>query len=166
MAHSGHPDTPCEHALMCARNSVGSVSKPIGINEPANRNDAGQPDVLSIGPRRSAWRNQHDKISMDRGGCGLVAGWNFARNGKNPGGCRCASRHQQDHVAPDFSGPLLSLVRPVLWLFRSIPGLVRLLCCAAVQSGLQLRPRETGRLAIVQTAIGCGREILLPIAVA
>ena len=50
---------------------------------------------------------------MDRGGCGLVAGRNFARNGKNPGGGRCASRHQQDHVAPDFSGPLLSLVRPV-----------------------------------------------------
>ena len=36
----------------------------------------------------------------------------------------------------------------VLWLFRSAPRLIRLLCCAAFQSRLHLRSRESGRLAI------------------
>ena len=62
-------------------------------------------------------------------------------------------RHQRDHVAPDRGGPVLSLVRLVLWLFRSVPWPVRLLCYAALQSRLQLRLRETGRLTIVWLAI-------------
>jgi hypothetical protein len=81
----------------------------------------------------------------------LLAG---TRNGKKPrGGWRAwqafPSRHQRGHVAPDRGGPLLSLGRSVLWLFRSVLRLIRLLCCAALQSGLLLRLCETGRLAIV-----------------
>jgi hypothetical protein len=105
------------------------------------------------GPRQSGLEKRYVKISADRGRCGLIVGRNFARDGKSPGpgthGNPSPFRHQGDHIASDCSGPLLSLVQPVLWLFRSAPRRIRLLCCAAFQSRLHLRSRETGRLAIV-----------------
>ena len=116
--------------------------------------DRGPVTVSVVAGRiRSGLEKRHVKISTDRGRCGPVAGRNFARDGKNPRGPGAhgnpsPSRYQRDHVAPDRSEPLLSLVRPVLWLFRSAPRLIRLLCCAAFQSRLHLRSRETGGLAI------------------
>jgi hypothetical protein len=88
-----------------------------------------------------------------RGRRGLVARRNLVSDGKNPRGSGAhgnpfPSRDQRDHVAPDGSGPLLSLVRAALWPFRSAPRLIRLLCCAAFQSRLQLRSRAIGRVAI------------------
>jgi hypothetical protein len=105
---------------------------------------------FAVKPRRSGLVKRHVKTSTDRGRRGLAAGRNLARGSKKtegPGahGNPSPSRYQRDHVASDPSGPLLSLVRPVLWIFRSAPRLIRLLRCAAFQSRLHLPSRETGR---------------------
>ena len=54
-----------------------------------------------------------------------------------------------DTSRPTVADPYYRLSDSVLWLFRSVSRLIRLVCCAALQSGLLLWPCETGRLAIV-----------------
>ena len=112
-----------------------------------------------IGPRLGALKNHDGKISTDRGGCGLVADRNFPRDGKNPRGGRwpwqfSPPRHQRDQVAPDRTGSLLSPVRPVLWLFGSIPGLIRLLFCATLHSGWLVMVGDFGLCHIIPLTAG------------